>query len=60
MKRLIGKILLVALAPFMLAYGAEFAFIVWWSAVDSHVEQNCIDNILLTGATREYAEEQCY
>ncbi|MBQ1996927.1 MAG: hypothetical protein II238_00585 [Alphaproteobacteria bacterium] len=60
MKRLIGKILLFAVAPFVLAYGAEFAFIAWMSAVDSHVEQNCIDNILLTGATREYAEEQCY
>jgi hypothetical protein len=60
MKRLIGKILLFVAVPFALSYGAEFALIAFMSYADSHVEQNCIDNIMLTGATREYAEEQCF
>lgn len=59
MKRLIGKILLFAVAPFVLAYGAEFALIAFMSYADSHVEQNCINDVMLTGATREYAEQQC-
>lgn len=60
MKRLIGKILLFVAAPFVLAYGAEFAFVAWLSSIDSQVEQNCIESMVLNGATQEFAEEQCY
>jgi hypothetical protein len=60
MKKLIGKVLLFTVMPFALAYGAEFAFIAWMSAVDSHVEQNCIESMVLNGSTQEFAEAQCY
>lgn len=59
MKKWAKRILLIAVTPFVLYYGALAYVIVSWGIAEHRAEQTCIEYHVLNGVLESEAQELC-
>lgn len=59
MSKIVKKILLIALTPFVLYYGAIAVFVIQWGMADSRIEQICVETQVQNGIPLDIAQKEC-
>lgn len=59
MGKTVKKLLLIALTPFILYYGAITIFVIQWGMADSRIEQICVETQIQNGVPSDIAQKEC-